>query len=500
MRVSGPAVDKTGVDFGFSGSPIYCKDSHGTSRNAGAISESVGDYGNKEALATPIEQILAEPADAPRARGESLATPLTVTGLGPRVREIFLAAARRAGRQALVAPARPLGSYPLQDLRPGSQMAIALSDGDVSLSASGAVAYRDGNTIWAFGHPLEGTGARSLMLQDAYVYDVINDPNGSITGGSYKLVAPGHDLGTVLNDAPAAVVSRLGALPSRFPLRIVAHDLDTGRVTFTDSSVADETELGLPSGLSPLEFVGPLALADASTEIQRGAPINGSGSMCARIDVRELDSPMRLCNRCVTPPGALTAQDDQEVAGLWVLTDMTGDCLTALDLLDAFELGTLHITRVAANVKVQRGLLEAIMLRGSAPRRVRPGQRIRVRLLVHRRRGKRQRVSFKLRLPHSLRPGARTLVLSGGEAEPGTTDLTDVLTISLDSSSSDSGGETGPSTPEELAAAIAGIHRYDGIRARFSRRGSARRVYRDPRLRISGRLEIPLRVVKSRKG
>ncbi|MGH2847699.1 MAG: SpoIVB peptidase S55 domain-containing protein, partial [Thermoleophilaceae bacterium] len=53
IRVSGPAVDDTGIGPGFSGSPILCD-----GRNAGAISEGLGEYGNHVALATPIEEIL----------------------------------------------------------------------------------------------------------------------------------------------------------------------------------------------------------------------------------------------------------------------------------------------------------------------------------------------------------------------------------------------------------------------------------------------------------
>ncbi len=64
IRVSGPAVAATGVGPGFSGSPIYCD-----GRNAGAISEAIGDYGNFVVLATPIEEILADaPAPTPRGR------------------------------------------------------------------------------------------------------------------------------------------------------------------------------------------------------------------------------------------------------------------------------------------------------------------------------------------------------------------------------------------------------------------------------------------------
>src|SRR5215210_8481216 len=61
VRLSGPAIDQTGVGPGFSGSPIYCRDGSGTARNAGAISESIGSFGGKTVLATPIEEILANP-------------------------------------------------------------------------------------------------------------------------------------------------------------------------------------------------------------------------------------------------------------------------------------------------------------------------------------------------------------------------------------------------------------------------------------------------------
>ena len=66
--MSGPAVDATGIGPGFSGSPIYCPDAAGVSRNIGAISQSVNEYGGKVALATSIEAIIGTPVDVPRAR------------------------------------------------------------------------------------------------------------------------------------------------------------------------------------------------------------------------------------------------------------------------------------------------------------------------------------------------------------------------------------------------------------------------------------------------
>src|SRR5436853_4263792 len=65
FSASGPAVDQTGIGEGFSGSPIYCKDSQGVARNIGAIAAGIGDYGNHKALATPIEQMLSQPVTSP---------------------------------------------------------------------------------------------------------------------------------------------------------------------------------------------------------------------------------------------------------------------------------------------------------------------------------------------------------------------------------------------------------------------------------------------------
>ena len=66
LTVSGPAVDATGVGPGFSGSPVTCPGADGTPRIAGAITETIGAYGGKTVLATPIQAILREPVDPPR--------------------------------------------------------------------------------------------------------------------------------------------------------------------------------------------------------------------------------------------------------------------------------------------------------------------------------------------------------------------------------------------------------------------------------------------------
>src|SRR3954462_674931 len=109
VRVSGPAVDATGIAEGFSGSPIYCPDDQGVQRVAGAIAYSTADYGSHVVLATPIESILGQKVDPPAGprRGghaRALAMPISISGLSPALATAFRAAARRDGRAISVAP------------------------------------------------------------------------------------------------------------------------------------------------------------------------------------------------------------------------------------------------------------------------------------------------------------------------------------------------------------------------------------------------------------
>ena len=230
IRVSGPAVDATGVGPGFSGSPILCG-----GRNAGAISEGIGEYGNKVVLATPIEDILsARPKPAPAAARRAprllrsahpLVGPLTARGLSPGARRLLTRAARRAGRSVLAAPQGPQAGYPAQDLRPGSALAASISAGDVSIGAVGTVAYRDGNAIYAFGHSLDALGRRSLFMQDAYVFSIIGNPVGvpDLGAQTYKLTSSGgHVLGAITNDTLSAISGTLGKGPASIPLRVTA--------------------------------------------------------------------------------------------------------------------------------------------------------------------------------------------------------------------------------------------------------------------------------------
>jgi hypothetical protein len=479
IRVSGPAVDSTGIGPGFSGSPIMCD-----GRNAGAISEGLGEYGNDVALATPIEGMIRDrpPSPAASARrdpgllraAEPLATPLTVTGLSGRAATLVRQAALRARRPLIVAPAGPVAGYQPAEMRPGAAVAAAISTGDLALGAVGTLTYRDGDDVWAFGHPFEGAGRRALFLQDAYVYTVIQNPLGIQDFGAitYKLAsADGYVHGSVTNDQVDSISGQVGEPPRAIPLHVDARNRAGERVTL-DSLLADERDLGYGAGIS---FVAPLGLTQALGRLMRDfGPV--TFRMCAHFRVRELRRPMGFCNPYFS------------------VDDAVNDLSQAGGMIDFFDLAPMHVQRVAVSVRARTGVKQDVLVRARGPRRARRGSRIRVRLTVQRRRGGGHRITVPVRVPRSLKPGKHRLTLRGGGGGLSEEELIEELIALLEGEIGGGGGSSEPRTVRQVARRIHALRTLPGIYARFDRR-PARLVRASSAVSYEGRVRLRLRVM-----
>jgi hypothetical protein len=477
IKVSGPAVEETGIGPGFSGSPVICD-----GRNAGAISEGLGEYGNHVALATPIEGMLADRPTAPASArrdpallraARPLQTPLTVSGLTGPARTLVQQAARQAKRPLLVAPAGPAGGYAPVDLQPGAALSAAISTGDLGLGAVGTVTYRDGDDIWAFGHPFEGLGRRALFLTDAYIYTVIQNPIGvpELGAMTYKLASSdGHVLGSITSDTVDSIAGKVGSEPPSFPLHIDARNRAGERVTL-DSRLSDERDLGYGAGIS---FVAPLGVTQTLGRLMRDfGPV--TFRMCARFRVRELRRPMGFCNTYFSVDDAVTHLSD---AGA---------------MIDFFDLGPLHVERTAISVRARTGLKQDVLIGVRGPRRVRRGQRIRVRLTVQRRHGARRQLTVPVRVPGSLRPGVHRLTFTGSGGGFSDDALVDELIAMLEGELSGGGGSSEPRTARQLSRRIKALRRAVGIRAKFKNRDS-QLVHRSSDVSYEGRARLTLRV------
>ncbi|PYQ11859.1 MAG: hypothetical protein DMH00_07195 [Acidobacteria bacterium] len=255
VRLSGDPMDRTGVQEGMSGSPIYVN-----GRIIGAVAYSWAF--SKEAIAgvTPIEEMLevqrrgggspgrsktapplpgVSPISAlfrpddlvrhfehyltsgglqaePMASLRPIPTPLLFSGFSAPLLDRMrpdLAGAGLLPMQAGTAGKSAPGSDPLE---PGSAMAVKLVRGDVEISAVGTVTYRDGDRIVGFGHPLLNLGPTSLPLAGAYVHALFPSLESS-----FKIASPAsEELGSISQDRTVGVAGSLSAPPRLIPVRV----------------------------------------------------------------------------------------------------------------------------------------------------------------------------------------------------------------------------------------------------------------------------------------
>jgi hypothetical protein len=514
IRVRGPAVDETGIAEGFSGSPIYCDKGDGVDRNVGAIAYGLGDYGNKLGLVTPIQAILGQPISPPanvrrltrreRRAMHPLAAPLTIAGLSPRLRARLAAAAARAGGRAVYpVPAGPAGTFAPPPIVPGASLAAGLSRGALALSAIGTVTYVDGSSVWGFGHPFDFGGRRSLLLQDAYVYTVVNNPNGDF-GVSYKLAAAGHDRGTLSGDMLYGVTGTLGPPPRTTRLTVNAHDLDTKRSRTSRTEVADEVELGPPIGVSPLRIVAPFAVLEGADRLLEADPGRETATLCLRATVARHTRPLHFCNRYV---------GDNALAG-------NGSLLAAFDVdsaagvIDSAQFRGLRIPSMTVDLYMRRGLAQAYIKHARAPHTTTRDRGLPVKVDAKVLRGGPRHYSFTVRLPRHLKPGRYAMTISGPGPDGtngGGGDALDELFFEVLGGGGGGArpGDLGVTSFKQLAKRFGKLHKYDGLTARLTRRGghaaptkkgqggrpiARRHAFRDPRVRIGGRRVLRFRV------
>ncbi len=510
FRADGPAIERTGIGPGFSGSPIRCPRADGSLAIAGAISQGIGEYGGKTALATPIESVLGEPVDVPAsaavrpevlARARPISEPLSFGGLSAPVAAAVTAAGRAVKRVVYATPSAPTGAdFPRVPPAPGTAMAVGLATGDVTSSAVGTVSYVDGDKLWAFGHPLDSAGRRSLFLQDAYVYTVINNPLGTAEVSTYKLAAPGHTLGTLTSDGISAVAGRLGAGPPSYPMRVAALDQDRRKQQVANVQIADETRAGLPVGASPLTTVGGVAVAQMAYNALQGVPARQSSEMCAKIGLLEAPGkPLRFCNTYVGGGGGV-----QGLVGGPIVADFTD----MASQLDAYKFGPLRVSGVEVYLRVRRDLRQAFLLSASGPRVVRRGRTTTLKLRLRRVDGKAFTRRVRFAVPAGAPRGSRSLLLTGTSADVsggGQEALETVLDLGalLGEDGEDPEGEVGPRNLKALRANVAAIQRFDGVTAQFLDAGATSSgeddpegspAFRDPAMRISGTAAVQLRV------
>src|SRR6185436_14432686 len=87
--------------------------------------------------------------------------------------------------------------------------------GDYSLAAAGTVTLRDGDRIYAFGHPFLSLGSSDMPMTESSVVTVVPNINNS-----FKLSVPGKMVGTISQDRASGIFGVLGKAPKMIPVKV----------------------------------------------------------------------------------------------------------------------------------------------------------------------------------------------------------------------------------------------------------------------------------------
>lgn len=435
-RLSGSNVEKTGVFAGMSGSPVYID-----GKLVGAIAFSFPFSREPIAGITPIKQMIdlfnkgtgvevkpkeprvvsfaqlagtewksnpPKPAVSsislltPVSAGSPLmpligqqmtpiATPLVFTGIAQESLAMFapqllsngLLPVSGIGGASSITPLAPVdgNTFP-----PGSSITVQLVRGDYSLAAAGTVTLRDGDRIYAFGHPFLSLGASDMPMAESSVVTVISNVNNS-----FKLSVPGQMVGTISQDRASGIFGLLGQAPKMIPVKVNLH-------TSRDRKETYSYEIANDSFLTPLLL--NITLFNTITSSERSL---GDSTIAIKGEIKvKGQEPVKIDRRFSASNSALLA---------------AGSVAAPVGSLLSSGFDDVHLDGITLDISATETKYTATLERVAIDRtEVRQGEKIEVQAYVRTESGKQFVQSIPIQIPADVAAGQLLVFVGDGGA------------------------------------------------------------------------------------
>lgn len=406
-KLSGANVDKTGVFAGMSGSPVFIGD-----RLVGAIAYSfpfskepicgitpiqqmieIFEQGNEkpkrnaEARATSFTELasaewkprLPKPSFtstsliAPVTAGsplaplmgqqiQQIATPVVFSGISQESLSLFSAELTRSGLLPVSgvggsAAITPLEPFDANTLLPGTSVSVQLVRGDYSIAASGTVTYRDGERIYAFGHPFLGLGGSDMPMTESSVVTVIAN-----SYNSFKLAVPGRMVGSISQDRATGVFGELGHAPRMIPVKINLHTSRDRVEQFSYEVVSDEFLTPLLVNITVYNTIATRerSVGESTIAINGSIVVDGQAPIAIQRRFSSANAAALASGSIATPVQALLGSgfDEVNIKGIVVDIDASEEKRTATlerISLDRTEVGRGEQVEIQAYVRTDSG-------------------------------------------------------------------------------------------------------------------------------------------------
>jgi hypothetical protein len=407
-RLSGANAERTGVFGGMSGSPVYIDGrlvgavafsfpfskepiagitpikqmidifEHGSERNTSGQKEARAFSFTELASAEwkprlPKPAISGAPFVAPVAANSPLvaylgqqlqpiATPVVFSGINQETLALFspqlqangLLPVSGVGGGANITALAPSDE---KTLTPGTSVSVHLVRGDFSIAASGTVTFRDGNRIYAFGHPFLSLGASDMPMTESSVVTVIPNANNS-----FKLSVPGRMVGNVSQDRATGIYGQLGQAPKMIPVKV---NLRTSR----DRTETYSYEVANDSFLTPLLLnitiystitSSERSLGDATISVSGKINVVGQEPIQVERRFSAGNAPMLAAGSIAVPVNALLSSgfENVQIGGITLdITSTETKYTAALEriALDRTEAGRGDDVEIQAYVRTESG-------------------------------------------------------------------------------------------------------------------------------------------------
>jgi len=406
-KLSGTNVDKTGVFAGMSGSPVFIDD-----RLVGAIAYSFPFSKEPICGITPIQQMIENfeqgnerPKRTTEARATSftelasaewktrlpkpsftstsliapvtagsllaplmgqqiqqIATPVVFSGISQESLSLFSAELTRSGLLPVSgvggsAAITPLEPFDEKTLTPGTSVSVQLVRGDYSIAASGTVTFRDGERIYAFGHPFLGLGGSDMPMTESSVVTVIAN-----SYNSFKLAVPGRMVGAISQDRATGVFGQLGHAPRMIPVKINLHT-SRGRIEqFSYEVVSDEFLTPLLVNITVFNTIATRerSVGESTIAVNGSIVIDGQAPIAVQRRFSSANAAVMAAGSIATPVSALLGSgfDQVNIKGIVLDIDSSEEKRAATlerISLDRTEVGRGEQVEIQAYVRTDSG-------------------------------------------------------------------------------------------------------------------------------------------------
>lgn len=350
--------------------------------------DSIAQISNHSAPTAPVTSNLSGIGGQSMMR---IATPITFAGISQRALDLIAPEFERAG---FIPVAGAGGETRISDMKKadastllgGDSVVVHLARGDVQIAAAGTVTHRDGDKIYAFGHPFFGLGSADLPMSESHVVTVVPNANNS-----FKLAVSDALVGSMTQDRSTGIYGLLGRQPRMLPVKINLTTSRGRKETIRLEAAIDEllTGLILNVGVANTLVGNERGIGSATIELTGEIRIRG-------------EKPINLSRRFV-------GMQANGLAAAAVAVPVTALLRAGFD--------GLEITGIDLNLTVTEGSKTAVIDRISVDReRVQPGDT--VELTLSQRSASGETVSRKLPvvIPVGTTPGPISITVADGGA------------------------------------------------------------------------------------